>query len=356
MPKGFSQEELLGRPTPDLAIEGAEQAISGKRVLVTGAAGSVGGPLVRLLSSLGPSALILLDNHEHTLFRLKLELGSEIGAPTRWTLADIRDRRKLEMVFQNTQPEVVFHLAAYKHVPLGEENPDQAVEVNLAGTRALLEASAKFGVLRFVYPSSDKAVYPTSVYGCTKRIAETMALAADRSLPLEVSVVRFVNIVGTRGSVIETLSGQIAEGRSLTLTDPGMTRYWITMQEAIRLLVQAAAAPESGAIYLPDTGPAINLAEMAARLCAMLAPGGRECPVTFIGPRPGERMHEILLSDNERATPSDYPGILRVTNRGTDRPSYHELCLQADSLLELGFRGELDSLRQQALELADSLR
>ena len=136
------QEQLLGRPSAPLELLGAEQ-LAGRRIAVTGAAGSVGGPLVRILAALKPAGLLLLDNHEHTLFRLKLELGREMAIPTRWALADIRDRRKLDLLFQAERPEIVFHLAAYKHVPLGEENPDQTVGVNLAGTRALLEAAAE---------------------------------------------------------------------------------------------------------------------------------------------------------------------------------------------------------------------
>ncbi|MHB0870327.1 MAG: polysaccharide biosynthesis protein [Chloroflexota bacterium] len=352
----FSQEELLGRPSSPLDLVGAEELIAGRRVLVTGAAGSVGGPLTSQLARLSPASLILLDHHEHSMFRLKQEVGSLLEVPARWVLADVRDRRKLEWLFRESRPEVVFHLAAYKHVPLGEENPDQTVEVNLGGTRALMETAAEHGVRRFVYPSSDKAVNPPSVYGSTKRIAERLTQAAERQLSRGFSIVRFVNIVGTRGSVIETLSAQIAAGKPITLTDPGMTRYWITMPEATRLLIQTAAAPESGVIHMPDAGAAVNLAEMARHLCGLLAPGRGEYPVRYIGPRPGERMHEILLSGYESALPTPYPGIVRVASSRTALPTYEELSRQIDSLLELASGGQLAALRGRAIDLANSLQ
>ena len=353
----YSQEELLGRPSPSLELVGGRELIDGRRVLVTGAAGSVGTPLVRMLAEMGPAELQLLDHHEHTLFRLRVEMGAQSKVPLRLWLADVRDQRKLDTLFRAAKPDVVFHLAAYKHVPLGEENPDQTVEVNLAGTRAMIEASAEHGVSRFVYPSSDKAVNPPSVYGSTKRIAEELTLAAARQLSMGLSVTRFVNIVGTRGSVIETLTAQIDAGRPITLTDPGMTRYWITMPEATRLLVQTAAAPESGVVFMPETGPAINLAEMARRLFDLLTGGERaECPVQYIGARPGERMHEMLLSDNERAEPTQYPGILRIAKSRTDLPSYGELSEQIDRLLELAAANELGALRVRLLDLARSLQ
>ncbi len=352
----FSQAELLGRPSPPLDLVGTEKWIAGRRVAVTGAAGSVGGPLVQLLARLHPAELLMLDNHEHTLFRLRQEIGPGLDVPAKWVLADIRDRRKLERAFRDYRPEIVFHLAAYKHVPLGEENPDQTVEVNLAGTRALIEVSAEMGVERFIYPSSDKAVNPPSIYGSTKRIAERLTQGAERYFPMGLSIVRFVNIVGTRGSVIETLSSQITAGKPLTLTDPGMTRYWITMPEATRLLVQAAAAPSSGVVFMPDTGPAINLPEMAHHLYQLLAPTPGECPIKYIGARPGERMHEILLSEYEMAEPTPYPGIVQVVSSRTELPSYQEMSDQIDGLLEMASAGRLDILRGRLLDLANSLQ
>ncbi len=353
----YAPEELLGRASPPMEMVGAEELVSGRRVLVTGAAGSVGTPLVRMLAGMRPSELLLLDHHEHTLFRLRLALGQQTPVPARLWLADVRDRRTLDALFGSARPDVVFHLAAYKHVPLGEENPDQTVEVNLAGTRALIEASEAHGVSRFVYPSSDKAVNPPSVYGCTKKLAEELTLAADKELSMGLSIVRFVNIVGTRGSVIETLTGQVSAGNPITLTDAGMTRYWITMPEATRLLVQTAAAPVSGVMHLPDTGPAINLADMARRLCNLLTGDSNAAyPIQMIGARPGERMHEILLSDSEVAVPTEYPGILRVETSRAERPSYGSLSREIDRLLDLARAAEMESLRGRLLDVAMSLQ
>jgi FlaA1/EpsC-like NDP-sugar epimerase len=353
----FSQEELLGRPASrPHELVGVEEQIAGRRVAVAGAAGSVGLPLSRLLLELRPAELLLIDHHEHSLFKLRQALGTDITTPVRWALADVRDRRKLERLFQTGRPEVVFHLAAYKHVPLGEENPDQTVDVNLGGTRALIEVSVAAGATRFVYPSSDKAVNPPSLYGSTKRIAEAMTLAANDRFDTGLSITRFVNIVGTHGSVIETFCAQIATGEPLTLTDPSMTRYWITMSEAIRLLVQTACHPRSGVVFMPDAGPALNLAEMAGHLSRLLAPGPREYPTRFIGARPGERMHEMLLSDMETAEPTPYPSILRVRSSRTARPDYHQLSSHVDELLEMAFSGDAGTLRGRALEMANSLQ
>jgi len=352
----FSQEELLGRPSPPLSLVGAEELIGGRRVAITGAAGSVGGPLARVIAALRPDLLLLIDHHEHSLFRLRTEMTEQGGPPTRWVLADIRDHRKMERVFRDSRPEVIFHLAAYKHVPLGEENPDQTVEVNLLGTRVLVESAAQFGAVRFVYPSSDKAVDPPSVYGSTKRIAERMMQAADRELVTGFSVVRFVNIVGTRGSVIETLAAQIAAGRPLTLTDPGMTRYWITMPEATRLLVQAASHQQTGVVFMPDTGPAIKLTDLARHLCRLLSGNQCDYPIRYIGARPGERMHEVLLSRNESAMPTPYPGILEVSYSRTDIPRYDEISRMVDELLALASKDRAEELRRRIIDLAHSLQ
>ncbi len=177
----YRPEELLGRAPHPTGTPGARELIEGRKVLVTGAAGSVGTPLVHVLAEMHPAELLLLDHHEHTLFRLRIEMGPSPAVPVRLWLADVRDRRKLGALFKAARPDIVLHLAAYKHVPLGEENPDQTAEVNLGGTRALIEASAEHGVRRFVYPSSDKAVNPPSVYGSTKKLAEELTLAADRA-------------------------------------------------------------------------------------------------------------------------------------------------------------------------------
>lgn len=354
---GFSQEQLLGRKSPPLELIGAEEWITGRRVAITGAAGSVGAPLARQVATFRPAELLLLDHHEHTLFRLRQEMGTGGAVRVRWALADVRDRRKLESLFRVARPEVVFHLAAYKHVPLGEENPDQTVEVNLAGTRNVIEAAGGSGAARVVYPSSDKAVNPPSIYGSTKKIAEALALAANPRSSTGYSVSRFVNIVGTRGSVVETFAGQIAAGKPLTLTSPEMTRYWITMPEAVRLLVQTAAARETGVLYMPDPGPPINLVEMARHLFGLLAGSdGSECPIQIVGARPGERMHEILLSETESTEPTPYPGIVRVVTSRTDLPGYEELSGQIDALLELAAAGELPALRRKVLDLAHSLQ
>ncbi|MDQ6675033.1 MAG: polysaccharide biosynthesis protein, partial [Chloroflexota bacterium] len=222
-------EVLLGRPEFVGDLAHAAEVVSGRRVLVTGAAGSVGSALAEVLVAAEPAGLLLLDHHEHSLFSLERTLG-RMRSGLSYELADIRDAHGLKRVFDQQRPEIVIHLAAAKHVPYGERFPEGAVAANVVATETLLDLCAEAGVATFIYPSSDKSVQPPSVYGATKRIAE--ALIQSHSRARRWAIVRYVNIVGTRGSVIETFTQQVLADRPLSVTDERMTRYWISMAEA----------------------------------------------------------------------------------------------------------------------------
>lgn len=306
---------LLGRAELPLEFEPARRFLRGKRILVTGAGGSVGRALAELLCSVEPASVLLLDHHEHALFDLYRRFATSDAARVDVALADVRDRSRMRGLFQETRPQVVFHLAAYKHVPLGEKFPAEVVAVNVFATRALLELSAEFGVEAFAYPSSDKAVNPPSLYGATKRLAETLVQRVGARSGGRFEVARFVNIIGTYGSVIETMSQQIERQLPLTITDARMTRYWITMAEALWLVTTVLACGPYGGVSMLDARQEVSVVEMAQRLASQLGSPLRPHPVVFTGSRPGERLREELLSANEQFAPGPLPGLLRVVNR-----------------------------------------
>ncbi|MBI2942401.1 MAG: polysaccharide biosynthesis protein [Chloroflexi bacterium] len=311
-------DALLPRPAlvPDWGP--VREAIAGRRVLVTGAGGSIGSALVGLLATLNPDRLTLVDHHEPSLFHQRQRLLAESpGLPGRFVLADVRDGRKMASVLRQNRPDIVFHLAAYKHVPLAEQNVDQVLEANVFATLGLVDLAAEFGVTHFLYPSTDKAVRPPSIYGATKRIVELalrVRAAGGRGSGAApaLRLVRLVNVFGTQGSVVDVFARQIAAGEPLTLTDPAMTRYWITLTEAVYLLAQVGCAGDlPPGIYLFDPGPAVAMGDLARRIAEMLQPGA-SLRLTCVGPRPGERQHEELAYPFETLVPTPYPYVVHA--------------------------------------------
>ena len=290
-------ELLLGRPEFAGDLRLAAETIRGRRVLVTGAAGSIGWPMVHRLIGAEPERLVLLDHHEHSLFSLeRATLG--LARDVAFELGDIRDKLRLQRLFDQHQPEVVIHLAAAKHVPYGERFPEGAVSTNVLATHNLLELARQANCKIFVYPSSDKSVEPPSVYGATKRIAEALVQVAAETRRF--LVVRYVNIIGTRGSVIETFTQQVLADRPLSVTDERMTRYWISMDEAIWTALMAARCVGPGGVVMPACGEPLPIIETARRLAGWYRPDRVPYPISCTGIRPGERLHEVLLSRNER--------------------------------------------------------
>lgn len=343
--------ELLQRPEIQVDRRILASAVIGRRVLITGAGGSVGSALVRLVRDLDPAALALLDHHEASLVRLAQQLGQPASFEVRYQLVDLRDQRKLSQVFQRFRPEVVFHLAAYKHVSLAEDNVDQVIGVNLIGTVNLIEAAIAAGTSQVIYPSSDKAVTPHRIYAASKRIVERLLQAfAEADAPVAPRVVRLVNVFGTQGSVVEIFLRQIQENRPLSITDVRMDRYWMTMREATHLLLAAATRPRFEGFYMLDVGQPVLLVDTLRRLYAMVRPGG-EPAIAEIGIRPGERLHEELLYPTESIHPSEIPGflIIRVppASIGAETWVAELRCLERECQ-----DGDLDGLRDRLLALA----
>lgn len=316
VPAPFDWETLLAPDRPAFDASALVPTFRERRVIITGAAGSLGRELTTFIAACHPAALVVLDNHEPSLYALRERLvAAGLVDVCRFVLADARHRRKIERVFHQHCPEFVFHLAAYKHVPWAEEDPVEYLEANLEGARVVVDAAVEAGAERLVYPSTDKAVHPPSLYGATKRISEMLLRETAARSSLSAVVARFVNVLGSQGSVGPTFLRHIASGQPLTVTDPRMTRYWITPGHATLLLAGSIALErtERFAICLPDTGPALPVVEIARRMWARLHPEGGEPPVRFTGARPGERLSEELVAVSEGLEAGPLPGILRVT-------------------------------------------
>ena len=343
---------LLGRAEFSGDLRQAAEVVRGRRVLVTGAAGSVGWPLVHALLEASPGALVLLDHHEHSLFSLERAVG-RAHPKAAFELADVRDTPRLTRVFAQHRPEVVVHLAAAKHVPYGERFPEGAVAANVLATRTLLDLADAGDTEIFVYPSSDKSVQPPSVYGATKRLAE--ALVQSRARDRRWVVARYVNIIGTRGSVIETFTQQILADGPLTVTDERMTRYWISMDEAIWCALMSAQCAAAGEVVMPACGEPLPIVETARRLAGWYRPDRMPYPIACTGIRPGERLHEVLLSRNEVFADGPARGLRSV--RSTRAPT---ALAHLDDVLEQLERAANDGDRQMlarlCLDAADALQ
>jgi FlaA1/EpsC-like NDP-sugar epimerase len=316
-------EDLLGREAVDLGLDGPRGDLGGRTVLVSGGAGSIGSELARQIAGFGPSRLILLDQAESPLYFVHLELAqAHPGLPITPVVADITDQTRMERLFARYRPDFVFHAAAYKHVPLMETNVVEAVRNNVLGTLCLGECSARYGAEKFVLISTDKAVNPSSVMGATKRVAEVVALgwpALARS-GTDFRAVRFGNVLGSDGSVIPLFRRQLAAGLPLTVTHPEVTRYFMTIPEAVQLVLQAAALPEAaGGISMLEMGEPVRIVDLAENLIRLsgLEPY-KDVAIVFTGLRPGEKLHEELLADSEATQPTAIPKIRVVQTPESD--------------------------------------
>ena len=306
-------EDLLGRRQVATDLEAVRRALYGRRVLVTGAGGSIGAEICRQVSKFGPEVLVMLDHDETHLHDAAATTMKECKVEQ--ALADIARRDAVNAAFSRWHPEVVFHAAAHKHVPILETHVVEAVTTNVFGTLNVLEAAAEFGAERFVFVSTDKAVRPSSVMGATKRLGEQLVL--DRA-PAGSSycAVRFGNVLGSRGSVIPTFRRQIAEGGPVTVTDPHMTRYFMSVEEAVQLVLQSAVLAERGDIYMLEMGEPLSILDLAHRMIRLSGMDpGTDIRVRITGPRIGEKLHEELRSPSEELVSTQHPSILRLTSR-----------------------------------------
>jgi len=334
-------EDLLGRPEINISMDEIIANFRGKVIMVTGAAGSIGSELCRQLATFGVEKLVLFDNAETPMHNLRLELEEKFKdlhfIPV---IGDVRLDRRLDFAFRKYRPQIVFHAAAYKHVPLMEENPCEAVLVNVTGTRYVADKCVEYGVEKMVMISTDKAVNPTNIMGCTKRLAEIYVQSLGLSIEHGQTVgktkfvtTRFGNVLGSNGSVIPRFREQIAKGGPVTVTHPDITRFFMTIPEACRLVMEAATMTGGNQIFVFDMGESVKIANLAKRMIELAGlQEGKDIKIEYTGLRPGEKLYEEVLSDAESTIPTKHDRIRIAKVREYD---YADAVSAADKLEEL---------------------
>jgi FlaA1/EpsC-like NDP-sugar epimerase len=324
-------EDLLGRPAVHLDVSNIQQYLGGKKILVTGAAGSIGQEICRQVAKFGASSVVLFDQAETPLFDVERELKASFPAvefiPS---LSDVRDASRVDFVFKRFRPEVVFHAAAYKHVPMSECNPLAVIKNNVIGSRNLVNAADRYHVDHFVMISTDKAVNPTNVMGASKRAAEIYVQAMAARSRTSIVTVRFGNVLGSNGSVVPIFQSQILKGGPVTVTDPEVTRFFMTIPEAVQLVLQAGSMGHGGEIFVLNMGEPIRIVQLAEELIRLsgLTPY-KDIDLVFTGLRPGEKLHEELLLSEEGVMPTSHEKICVAR---ASRHNLTELNLQLDRL------------------------
>ena len=332
-------EDLLGREPIKINMQEIASHLEGKRVLITGAAGSIGSEIMRQVAMFNPYQMILIDSAETPLHDIRLELKnkwSEIEAPT--ILANITNRSRMESIFSEYKPDYVFHAAAYKHVPMMEDNVSESIQNNIEGTRILADLAVKYKVPRFVMISTDKAVNPSNVMGCSKRICEiyVQALARkiqkDGSAPTQFITTRFGNVLGSNGSVIPLFRKQIAAGGPVTVTHPEIIRYFMTIPEACQLVLEAGSMGKSGEIYIFDMGQPVKIADLAKKMIRLS--GRTDVKIEYTGLRHGEKLYEELLATRENTKPTSHDKIMIASVREYD---YEDVANDIDLLVHASY-------------------
>ena len=345
-------EDVLGRDPVRMEVERVGDYLSGKVVLVTGAGGSIGSELCRQIARVGPARLVLLDHAEDNLFQIERELCDERHAlNVVAVLADCKEEERMREVFAEHRPAVVFHAAAYKHVAMMEANPVEAVRNNAIATRVMTRVAGDHGTRTFVLVSTDKAVSPATVMGASKALAEWQVEAADARYPDTVfTSVRFGNVLGSSGSVVPIFRRQIAVGGPVTVTHPEMTRFFMTIPEAVQLIVQAGSIAEGGDVYVLEMGEPVKILDLAEQMIRLsgLEPG-RDIAIEITGARPGEKLHEVLFNPYESPAPTSASRILRA-DRPALNPEWVEETFDRIGLLVL--EGDAAGLAKTVSELA----
>lgn len=347
----LSIEDLLDRSPVGLDAEPLQHSIEGKRVLVTGAGGSIGSELSRQITALKPSVLVLLDRYENGLFSVANELrSSNCGVQTHAVIGDVTDKARVCRIMAEHQPQIVFHAAAHKHVPLMEASPCEAVKNNVGGTRILAEVAQQCQVERFISISTDKAVNPTSVMGASKRVAELLVQQVSQTGQTVFASVRFGNVLGSNGSVVPLFMEQIKAGGPVTVTHPDMRRYFMLIPEAVRLVLHAAVLAKGGEIFVLDMGEQIRVLDMARNLIRLSGyVPEQEIPIAFVGLRPGEKLFEELVGRDETVEDSSVKGIFRVQS---DRlPDAHRFHRQVVALEGIAAEGKTRALIEQLCDV-----
>lgn len=341
-------EDLLGREAIRLNPERLSAEFSGKTILVTGAAGSIGSEIVRQLVDYNPGKVIILDQAESPLYLLEVELDERgILHRTESVVGDIRNYERLENVFRTFNPDYVFHAAAYKHVPLMENNPSEALITNVLGSKNLVDLALKYAVQKFVLISTDKAVNPTNVMGCSKRIAEIYAQSANQLGKTKFITTRFGNVLGSNGSVIPLFKKQIENGGPVTVTNEAITRFFMTIPEACQLVLEAESMGKGGEIFVFDMGESVRIYDLAKKMIKLSGLEiGKDIEIKITGLRPGEKLYEELLTNEENAQETHHPQILIAKVRDYN---FDEISTSISELTQL-FEGQNNTLIVQKMK------
>ena len=336
--KKINIEDLLERDEIRLDDQKIRTELTGKKILITGAAGSIGSELARQIMKFYPRQLILVDQAETSMHQMELEfseLSKEVSVS--FILGDIRNAGRMESLFRDSLPEIIYHAAAYKHVPVMENNPSEAVLTNVHGTRILADLAIKYGTGKFIMISTDKAVNPTSVMGASKRVAEIYAQSLNRKDSTRFITTRFGNVLGSNGSVIPLFRSQIEKGGPVTITHPEITRYFMTIPEACQLVLEAGTMGKGGEIFIFDMGKSVRIVDLAKRMISLSGLSlGKDIQVRYTGLRPGEKLFEELLNSKENTLPTHHPRILIAKVREYD-PA--EVTCETDELIRIAQDG-----------------
>lgn len=341
-------EDLLGREPVELDIKSISSYLTGKTILVTGAGGSIGSEICRQVCRFSPNKLVLLGHGENSIYQIEIELRNQYQNQIDIipVIGDIQDRVRIFEIMENYSPDVVYHAAAHKHVPLMEYNPREAIKNNVIGTKNVAEAAETFGVSSFVMISSDKAVNPTNVMGATKRMAEMVIQQMGKNSKTKFVAVRFGNVLGSRGSVIPLFKKQIQAGGPVTITHSDMTRYFMTIPEASRLVIQAGALARGGEIFVLDMGEPVKIVDLAKNLIKLSGYKDDEIMIEYTGLRPGEKMYEELLNENEIHHNQVFPKIYIGKTANLYMDEVNEIIRNLDM--------PIDMLKERVLDLANN--
>jgi len=332
--KNIKIEQLLERPEIQLDKKNIETQISGKTILITGAAGSIGSEIVRQVSKFKPAIIVLFDQAESPMYDIELELKEEFKfTDYKIIIGDISNKDRVEYIISRYKPEIIFHAAAYKHVPMMEINPYEAVKTNIEGTRILAETADKYKVDRFVMVSTDKAVNPTNVMGASKRIAEIFVQSLNNHSSTKYITTRFGNVLGSNGSVIPRFRKQIENGGPVTVTHPEITRFFMTIPEACQLVLEAGTMGNGGEIYIFDMGKSVKIVDLAKKMIKLSGfEPGKDIEIKFTGLRPGEKLYEELLNNQENTMPTHHSKIMIAKVR---KYQFDEINTEIKKLIEV---------------------
>jgi len=319
-------EDLLGREPVSLDTNLIEDFVKTKKILITGASGSIGSELARQVSKFGPSELMLLDQDETGIFNISREIKAKFPyLKTESVIADIRDKHKINRIFQQFKPNIIFHAAAYKHVPLMEENPDEAIKNNIFGTEIVAKAALEFNAEKFIFISTDKAVNPVSVMGATKRAGEMICQYLNQRNGVKFISVRFGNVLNSRGSVIPIFKEQIRKGGPVTVTHPDMKRYFMVTSEACLLVMQAAQIGQGGEVFVLDMGKPVKIVDLAKELIRFSGfEPDKDIPIVFTKPRQGEKLFEEILTAEEGTIATQHQKIFKAKLAETNKENLEQ--------------------------------